>query len=232
MEKRVLLYSENINEDDCECLQYLKISHITDICGNMCELINEMNDNICLVLVGNTCQIDAETLKDYLPQDHLPQIFDLSELVDLKKRYYTNMHKNKNIFFCIQKFLQEIKISPTSISYAILKYSLNYMLMYNIKHFSYKLLKLLSCFFGKDYNSIVLELRQNLHNILARRNSNFLNRVMCNDTNNKIYLLNAINYCYQKYIDNERLYTTNTPPPQYNMEYYIKKSHQHFASLN
>ncbi|MDY2696333.1 MAG: hypothetical protein SOV27_04145 [Eubacteriales bacterium] len=232
MEKRVLLYSENFDNNDCEDLDYLKISHITCICGNLCDIASKMNHRICILLVGNNCQIDNNILKGYLPKDHLPQIFNLKELVDLKKKYYTNMHKNKNIFYCIQNFLQEIKISPTSISYAILKYSLNYMLMYNIKEFSYRLLKLLSCFFNKDYNSIVLELRQNLHNILIRRKSNFLNRVLCNDTNNKIYLLNAINYCYQKYINNERLYTTNKPPPQYSMEYYIQKSRQHISSIN
>ena len=223
MEQKILLFSTCPANLEQENLTNLKIFRQTRICNKVEDIVKNINKNIYLLLVSPKDKISIFTLEQFLPKEKLPQIINISDLKDLKCKYYSKVTPLKNSLNCLELFLNKTGIYHTTSVHNILKYCLYVMATFNINHFSYKLLHLVCCMLGQEYNHTISMLRNYLHTVIVNKRSPFLKNLFTNNSNKKVYILNAINYCYQKFYYNQRVFYTFKKMPFFNKNYYLER---------
>lgn len=223
MDKKIILYYPNISSQDRINLRYLNIYNITYICDHFEDIVKNLSKETSLLIVSPEHKLSLNMLKDYFPQDMIPQIFDLTEIKRFRQKYGANGIDLKKSLLSIDSFLYTINIPVTSYLYSFLKYSLYIMAMFNIENFSYKILKLVSCLLGKNYEFEICKIRRNTHLYLKFRNSTFLNNLFSNKQDNRVHLLYIVDYCYKKYNSNQQLYLSQNQQKFYNISYYMER---------
>lgn len=227
MHKRVILYSTHFTIQEQENLKLLKICNQTCLCSKIKDIAKHIGKEICLLLVSPKDYLSNRDIYQFLPKNKAPQIFNLSELKELKQKYYKKVNFKKHYLGRIDSFLNTIKIPATELFYNYLKYSIYFMTFYKIEEFSYKLLKFMCCMLNKDYSHDIIAMRAYIHQYLKIKNSKYLNLILRRN-NNKIYVIKTINYCFQKFKNNEKIFSDNKPD-YFKKEYYINKK---LISLN
>lgn len=232
MNKKILLYYPNISSQDRINLRYLNIYNITYICDRFEDIVKNLSKETSLLIVSPENKLSLNKLKNYFPQDMIPQIFDLTEIKRFRQKYGANGIDLKKNLLSIDSFLCTINIPVTSYLYSFLKYSLYIMAMFKIENFSYKILKLVSCLLGKNYEFEIYKIRRNTHIYLKCRNSTFLNNLFTNKQDHRIHLLHIVDYCYKKYNSNQQLYLSQNQQKIYNIGYYMERKLQLSNSRN
>ena len=225
MNKKIMLYYPNISLQERQILKHLNIYAITYLCEQFEDIVKKLSKEIHLLIVAPEYKACLNKLKDYFPANMLPQIFDLTEIKIFRKKYDGNASNLKKTLLGIDFFLCTINIPKSSYLYNFLKYSLYIMTMFSIESYSYKILKLVNCLLGKNYEYEIDKIRKNIRQYLKIRNSSFLNNIFTNKHDNKVHLLQIVNYCYTKYNTNKQLYLDENQQKIYNIYYTEKPSY-------
>lgn len=212
-------------------LKALNIYRQVEICTSMRDYISCISNTIILIIVSDKDSFGVKDILPYFPREKIPPFIHIGDLLDLKRKYYKKNIGDKHLLYSLENFLFLINVPSNSILNKALKYSLYIMITYNIPKASYKLLKVVSCFWNNSFDNFVRQLRIVLHKFLTKRNSSFLNNIF-NKQSGKIYFLDIVNYCYEKYINNKNLFSSTSNPEFYCLKYYLDKNKQNHNNLN
>lgn len=231
MWKKLIFYSSNFDDIDCKMLKELNIYKQVEICTTIKDYISCISNTIILIIVSDKDSFSVKNILPYFPREKIPPFIHIGDLLDLKRNYYKKNIGDKHLLYSLENYLFSINVPSNSILHKALKYSLYIMITYNIPKASYKLLKLVSCFWNNSFDNFNRQLRIVLHKYLSKRNSPFLNNLL-NKQSGKIYFLDVINYCYEKYTKSKNLFSSTSNPEYYCLKYYLDKNQQNYKNLD